>query len=390
MESREIKYGAITIDTSIFDKYGLRLEFGLFEKLSQFKEGLAVIILSEITIRELEKHLGKRINEAQCIVEKALKECSDHLIYDENDIKQARTLIVPRETSKELAKKRLKKFIDHAGVSIVPANNMDISELVDKYFNSRPPFAESGQKKNEFPDAIALMTLEGWAKQNNKKIIAVSTDNDWHEFGKKSEYVDVTNDLAQAIAIFQPHNAAFAFCRKLASDLLVGAAEQIRKSLEIFLLDFVASLDLYAEASSAYYYESDYVEATYVSFEFQIDQQGKAQLLPVQIQDNTIVIEAKIMVQAVVSSSFTFSVHDSIDKDDMKIGEADCSRDYEFDTTVLMTLTGNFDKEYDVIKTCDFEILSRPKYVDFGEIGPDWDEPEPGYYDELGYNEDML
>ena len=300
-------------------------------------------------------------------------------------------LIVPSQTNKELAKKRLKNFIDHAGVSIVPANsNIDISELVDRYFYSRPPFAESGQKKNEFPDAIALMTLEGWAKQNNKKIIAVSIDKDWHEFGKKSEYIDVTGDLAQAIAIFQPHNAAFAFCRKLSGDLLVGAAEQIRQSLEAFLLDFVASLDLYAEASSAYYFESDYVEASYGSFEFQIDQQDKAQLLPVQIQENTIVIEAKITVKAEASSSFTFLVHDSIDKDDMPIGEAELSRNFEFDTTVLMTLTGNFDKEFDVIKTCEFEILSRPKYVDFGEIGPDWGEPEPGYYDELGYNEDML
>ncbi len=287
----------------------------------------------------------------------------------------------------ELAKNRLNNFANHTGLKTISANNnVNVTELLNRYFSCSPPFAESGQKKNEFPDAIALMTLEDWAKQKNVKIIAVSLDKDWHDFGKASEYIDVTSDLAEAISIFQPHNTAFAFCIKLASDLMTTAGEKIRDPLESYLRNYVENMDVYAEGSSAYYFESDYVETKYNTFEFLVNHEDKAQLRPVQIQENTIVVESELTIKAEASSDFTFSVHDSIDNDDMKIGDAEATRDFEFDSKVLITLTGDFDKGLDFVKVIAFEVLSSPKYVDFGEIGPEWGYHELGY-NELGYNE---
>lgn len=53
-------YGAITIDTSIFDEKGLGLEFGILKTLEQFNGRPSHLVLSEIVVREVHSHLKKR------------------------------------------------------------------------------------------------------------------------------------------------------------------------------------------------------------------------------------------------------------------------------------------------------------------------------------------
>lgn len=52
-----MKYGAITLDTSIFDQHGLKLDRGLLKALEQFNGKPIGLVLSEIVFRELHKHL---------------------------------------------------------------------------------------------------------------------------------------------------------------------------------------------------------------------------------------------------------------------------------------------------------------------------------------------
>jgi PIN domain len=81
-----------------------------------------------------------------------------------------------------------------------------ISDLIQKYFQAKPPFSETGKKKNEFPDAIALMSLETWANKNQTKIIVVTSDNDWKNFCKSSERLLAIDDFAGALGLFQDYN----------------------------------------------------------------------------------------------------------------------------------------------------------------------------------------
>jgi hypothetical protein len=52
-----MEYDAITIDTNIFTQNGYFLEGGILGQMSQFKEGAATFVLSEIVIREIHRHL---------------------------------------------------------------------------------------------------------------------------------------------------------------------------------------------------------------------------------------------------------------------------------------------------------------------------------------------
>ena len=74
-----------------------------------------------------------------------------------------------------------------------------MKRLIAMYFEPSPPFEGTGKKKNEFPDAIALITLEDWAREPEKKILAVSKDHGWVSFAEKSEFIDINKELPAAL-----------------------------------------------------------------------------------------------------------------------------------------------------------------------------------------------
>jgi len=375
VDNTDMEYGAITLDTSIFDSNGLKLETGLIKKLDQFKAGPANFLISEIVLRELSNHLLKRVRDVRGKVERAIDACQDHLVFNQALLSQAKETLLPQQDDEAIVNKRLTDFIENTGLFIVPADNkVNLTELIDRYFQSKAPFGDSS-KRSEFPDAIALMSLEAWARDNKTKVIAVSGDKDWAEFGNDSEYVDVVTDLAGAIAVFQPHNIAYAFCLKLAEELPRGGARKFREAIDNYLSKTIPELNLTPDASADYYFDADYVEVTYNDFEF-VFESGKALLQPVEIDADKIVIESKIIVKAEASCSFDLSMWDSIDKEYFSLSSTDANVDLDFETELLITLTGNFDEGLDGLEIDDFEILSIPTDIDFGYIQPDYGDDE--------------
>ena len=54
--------------------------------------------------------------------------------------------------------------------------NFDLGEVLDDYFNHRPPFENKNNKKNEFPDALIIQNISQRFK-NHDNFIVVSSDN---------------------------------------------------------------------------------------------------------------------------------------------------------------------------------------------------------------------
>ena len=368
-----MEYGAITIDTSIFERKGLMLESGLLKTLEQFNGKPSRLILSEIVVREVYSHLVKQIAESRTKVSKALRLSKTHLAIDDSNIQEAEKLLLPAEDDKQLAKKRLEKYIAITGCEIIPVDgNVELADVVKRYFKSEPPFASTGKKKSEFPDAMALMSLETWAEENDTKVLAVSDDGDWESFAKKSNSVDIIKDLAAAIAIFQPQNAAIEYCARLAGDLIDGRPEDIYETIAERLNDEVSEIDLCPEAASSFFWEFSGMEVEFKGFEFVVGEDKNAIIQPVQAKDGGVVVEAKVRIQAIAFGSFSLSVHDSIDKDYVSIGDASASSELDFEAEILFTLEGDFVNQPEDVEVTDFELLSHPNYVDFGEIEPDW------------------
>jgi len=371
-------YGAITVDTSIFDEKGLKLESGILKTLEQFNGKPSHLVLSEIVVREIHAHLKKKAKDARASVLKAIRESKTHLSVSDESATVAASSLVPELYDSKIAKKRLEVFVHNTGAEIIPATGrVELDEIIKKYFRAEPPFEESGKKKNEFPDAIALMSLESWAKEHSTKVLAVAKDSDWKRFADESEYIDVVEDLAQAISKFQPHSTAIDYCVNIAKLIPNSEPEELHTLIKQHLSEQVAEIDLYPEATSQFFYEPDYVEVILDSFEFICDEDGNALLQPIQGQNSTLIVEAKIHIVAKATTSFSLSVHDSIDKDYVFLGNSSASTELEFEAEVLLTFEGGFDEGIENVELIDFELLSSPDSVDFGEIEPDWWGEEP-------------
>jgi hypothetical protein len=79
------------------------------------------------------------------------------------------------------AQRRLDQFYESCDATVLPVDSVTSREVLERYFNQEPPFAATGDKKQEFPDAYALMSVEKWAEENDFKVLVVSHDKGWKE-----------------------------------------------------------------------------------------------------------------------------------------------------------------------------------------------------------------
>ena len=63
-----------------------------------------------------------------------------------------------------IARNLLGQYLKNIGAEIIPVDEVSVRDLVQMYFNSNAPFSSVNNKKSEFPDAIALVSMELWAK----------------------------------------------------------------------------------------------------------------------------------------------------------------------------------------------------------------------------------
>lgn len=367
-------YGAISIDTSIFDGNGLRIESGLFKKLEQFKPSEVQVVLSDIVYQEVESHLKKKISDTRSALEKSLKNTVVHLNVGESIVSDAKGMLLA-ESVEDITTARLQDFVDSAGLLVINSEDyLDVKSLISAYFDNEPPFAQSGNKKSEFPDAIALMTLEAWAEHNDTKVIAVTTDNDWLKYAENSEWIDCTQDFAEALSIFQPQTAPYTFFASLAKTLVPGSSSPFYSLVEEHVADYTNELDPYADATSGFYWEqNDMVEVSFNSMEFLSD--GSSPILQlVEVDSEQVVVQAIVSIEADASCSFSLSVHDSIDKDYVFLDSSSASTSFDFQTEVLITFSGDFTdcEDFSSIEITDVEFISSPSSVDFGDLEPDF------------------
>ena len=79
----------------------------------------------------------------------------------------------------------------------------DVSvEVLRRYYATEPPFGFSENKKYEFPDAFALLSLEDIARQENRLLLCVSPDKGWQSFAEQSDFLVCVPKLELALSYF--------------------------------------------------------------------------------------------------------------------------------------------------------------------------------------------
>jgi hypothetical protein len=372
-----MKFDAITLDTNIFDENGLRLDEGLLSQLNQFKDSLTEFVLSDIVTGELKRHLTKSAQQAKDSLTTALRKVGDSKLLVEQPYWDILEMADKTPAAAEAAEKRLANFLAAAGCKIIPSDEAEITRLTKMYFDSVPPFEASGKKQKEFPDAIALITVEDWAKANNKKVLAITKDKGWIEFAETSDWIFAEKDLAAGLELLQPDTDK---AREVVSDLLKkmedGDAPRLIERITGGVKFAIEDMMPMAEGESGYYVDADIAELTFNELTFLHDAEDAFDFQIVQASKDTIVARLAVEIEVDAHASFSLQVRDEGDYIPIAKGSGD--KHLSLESGVLVTFVGDFTCKPPELDIDDVELVEEIKSVNFGPIEVDWD-PEDRY-----------
>ncbi|MEV3842596.1 PIN domain-containing protein [Aeromonas veronii] len=373
MDEIELDFGAITIDNATYKGEGYRFYEGLLAQMRQFKESPVKVLQTDIVHNEAINHIGQEISKTRASIEQALRSANKQLKIAPEVITNARTLLSIDGSENEIAESRLGQYYEFIGAEKIDSGEYaNLSRLMEMYFSTEPPFETGKDKKNEFPDAIALLALEGWAEKNKINIIAVSQDKGWKNYSEGSDRITLISSLAEALEKFQPHNKVASIIFQIREDSLLDGENHVLEEIEQAIISSIDGCDIWVDASSYMNVEWDDVFATYVSHELDKDQDGLVKVRVVRVNDEEIVLKVGATVEVEVEASFIFSVRDSIDKDYVGLGGNTCTTTESYHTDILLSLTGDFFQDFDEIDVAEIEVLETIRHADFGEVEPDW------------------
>jgi hypothetical protein len=164
----------IYIDTSIFEANNFLESKRINEILKLSRNGYVNIILPELTYKEILNRARKNCREA---VKSFNQTRNEFRILRNIPEYKLRFDTVNKNFSLEKLEERIIDVFKDSKITIIDYPTVNIKTVFDSYFEQKPPFKE-GLKKDEFPDAFALLSIETWCKENGKKCLVLSKDND--------------------------------------------------------------------------------------------------------------------------------------------------------------------------------------------------------------------
>jgi hypothetical protein len=189
---------SLYIDTQFFVNHGLRFDtkaFNIFK--DTFTKGGLRLLVPVIMERELFRHFKRKAEEV------AGKIINAHEEYPINNL----SIVKPpsKDELKAIIIKEMERqwssFNEHFVVENLPIVG-NLEDVVDWYFDVRPPFSEKKQK--EFPDAFIISALDQYYKQHHANIAVVSKDGDFEKACATKRYIWHFPDLEKYIEAFQP------------------------------------------------------------------------------------------------------------------------------------------------------------------------------------------
>jgi hypothetical protein len=141
-----------------------------------------------------------------------------------------------------LAETQFTNFLSAVAGEVLPASGSnDVSaELLRRYFASDPPCENKENKRHEFPDAFALLSLEAFAKEKNKLILCVSPDKGWSHFASQSSYLLCVPDLETVLSYFNDSGRSVAdlVVKMWKNGMATKLVEEVDRAFEYCLDDF--------------------------------------------------------------------------------------------------------------------------------------------------------
>lgn len=193
----------IFIDTQYFVRAGLNFQnSALISFKNLCEQDLLSHVTTSVVTKEVKRKIEQSIKDALTARQTFKRKAS---ILASIDDEQTNSLFIDIDEN-EIHQKAItvfNNFISSCKTIIVDSKNIDTEELLDIYFNQRPPFSDG--KKSEFPDAISLLSLQSHLNES-EKIYIVSDDNDLKEFCKNDVRFIAIESLDKMLDIYSEHS----------------------------------------------------------------------------------------------------------------------------------------------------------------------------------------
>ncbi|MCH2276002.1 PIN domain-containing protein [Thalassospira sp.] len=353
---------AITVDTSIVDKFGSNLDHKIIKALDQFQHGTIKVLISEIVEKEIKSHIASSAEITRKAVNKSLQDHAKRWQFEFDNEKIEKELSLNSDP-KETANLQFDKFLSSVKGEIVPALNASTNDLIKRYFENKPPFEENAKKKNEFPDAFALLSLESAAKNGKNLILCISSDQGWKKFCDSSDFLVCIDDLELALSYFNESG------RKTADHILAlwqaGNAKELDAMIEREFENQLEGLYFLADGTAPVGFEGNSEGAVLETFSIM---EGGG---PVVIETSKDQVVFTITVNATVRffASFDFYATDSFDRDEVHLSSQFYETKQNIDAGLAITVLRETDEDPEP-EVSDVEVYIDVSEVNFGFIEP--------------------
>ena len=321
-------------------------------------------MFSDVVAREVQSHIERDAVQSLVEVRRALAQHRKAWQLDETVDQLGETAKLTGDAN-EIARNKWNKFVtDIKGRELEAADTLPVSALLDAYFYTQPPFEKEGKKKAEFPDAIALLSLEEWARRKNTKILTIAADGGWKEFGEKSKYIIVLDDIAK---LFGHYNRSDNFAAQRINNLIeLGKMPELIDQIQALVADHFDDSSIEVEADSHVGFESEFAGVDVIKVHFMPGFQVIAS------NDDSIDIALEFTCQIQFNADFSWFIWDGVDREFVSMGSDIISRE---EHNAFVEVVGRFSREFDdTPEIFDLEGSVFPDVPEFGTVEPRWED----------------
>lgn len=324
---------AVSVDTSIFDRYGSNLSYPALTALAQFPTRGVDVILSEVVEGEVVAHIRRDATETQRALKSAINKHRKRWSLSAADATAPAGFAVAADPG-QMAQAQFDAFVAAVGAEILPASEPDTvaAEVLRRYFAFEPPFKDSEKKKNEFPDAFALLSLEARAEQDGHTILCVSGDDGWMEFAEGSAHLACIKDIEKLLSLL--HEADAAIAENALALFRAGQAPQFTAMVESAIAYRLEDNDFEIDADAPIDYEAEPLWAAIQS----IAPETASPATVLSADDESVTFTFELTVTVGFEANFSYYVRDSIDRDYVGLGSEEEYREKEVVIEVAATM----------------------------------------------------
>lgn len=183
----------VFIDTQVYERKRFRFSAAPLSSIAKIAQEKRIsLVTTSIVGGEVERHLRAKADSAHGLLQSVLKD--KHLLPDRREFDELAEITV--EDAQRAAVDRWNEFVESSRMERIGARYARMQKLVSMFFKETPPF-DSGKKKNEFPDAISLLSLIG--RFPEERIAVISGDKGIAEWCKRRRsfihYIDIETYL---------------------------------------------------------------------------------------------------------------------------------------------------------------------------------------------------